>query len=164
MVGAEQMLMSLTLLAAGAHQQPPLLDIDWTALVQLGAFLVLLAVLQLLVFGPYLRARREQTARVDGFRDTAQGLHQQLDQRLADYEARIADTRRDASTKGARLRATEEAKAQSRLAHARATAEDEIEQARRELATRVPAVALALRMRADELGRVIATKALGRQL
>lgn len=164
MVGAEQMLMSLTLLAAGAHQPPPLLDIDWTALVQLGVFLVLLVVLRLLVFGPYLRARREQTARVDGFQDEARGLHRQLDQRLADYESRLADVRREASTQSARFRAAQEAKAQTRLAHARAEAEDQIVKARRELATRVPAASLALRMRADELARVIATKALGRQL
>jgi len=164
MVGAEQMLTSLTLLAAGAHQQPPLLDIDWTALVQLGAFLVLLVVLRLLVFGPYLRARNEQTARVDGFRDEAQGLHQQLDQRLADYESRLTEARRDASTQSVRSRAAQEAKAQTRLAQARAEAEDQIAQARRELATRVPAASLALRMRADELARVIATMALGRQL
>src|SRR5690606_971038 len=77
---------ALVSLASGA----PLIDIDWTVLVQFGLFLLLLAVSNKLLFQPYLRLRERRKEGIDGARAEAERVTAQAAAKLADYEEQPA--------------------------------------------------------------------------
>jgi F-type H+-transporting ATPase subunit b len=85
-------------IASGGH---PLIDIDLTALVQFGFFLILMFVANKLMFQPYLELRERRKAGIDGARAEAERMTAQADAKLADYEKQLSV---------ARARANEEAR------------------------------------------------------
>src|SRR5688500_20273796 len=88
-------------LASGA----PLIDIDWTVLVQFGLFLLLLLVSNSLLFQPYLRLRERRKEGIDGARAEAERMTAQADAELAGYEKQLAAARSRANEEGRKLRA-----------------------------------------------------------
>lgn len=159
-----KLMKSIVLLAAGAVHNPPLIDIDWTVLVQLGLFLLLYLILRSLVFLPYLRMRKEQTARSEGARETATQLDQSYDYRLIQCEARVDEAKRAIAAEIAKERASFAADMQKQLQSARQQADEKLQRARFQLEERAPAAALSLRTRAEQLGREMATRILGREI
>jgi F-type H+-transporting ATPase subunit b len=152
---------SISLCAAGGHD-PPLIDIDATLFIQLGIFLVLFVVLRKFVFLPYLEAKKDRAANIDGAREKANRLQSDAAEKLDRYERRLTDARKEAAAGRSKERAEGEAKAAEVLASARQKAEGRLSEARTKINKSVPAAELALRTRADELARAIASKVLGR--
>lgn len=152
------------LLAGGGHQATPVIDWDWTILIQAGIFLVLFVVMRKFVFLPYLESRREREDNVDGAKERAAQSSADAETRLARYEEKVKAARLEAAGTRAELRGEGEAKATSLLSEARSKADAKLANARERIAKSVPAAELALRTRADELARTIATKVLGRSV
>jgi F-type H+-transporting ATPase subunit b len=150
------------LLAGGGPT--PVIDWDWTILVQAGIFLVLFVVMRKLVFLPYLESRRERDDNVDGAKERAAQSSTDAETRLARYEAKVKAARLEAAGSRAELRGEGETKATDLLSQARGKADAKLADARERIAKSVPAAELALRTRADELARTIATKVLGRSV
>src|SRR5690606_32271349 len=123
---------SSVLLSVASAAEHPLIDLDATALLQLGIFVVTALIATQLLFKPYLRMRAEREAGMDGARREADALSAEADAKLADYEAKLAAARGRAADERRKIRAdaaehqrqvTEEARAQAtsalESAHAR---------------------------------------------
>ncbi|MFH1132353.1 MAG: ATP synthase F0 subunit B [Pseudomonadota bacterium] len=154
----------LLLAASKGHKAPPLVDVDGTIFIQFGIFLFLLIILNHFVFKPYLAMRKDQHSSIQGAKERAELEEKDADAKLVRYEEHILRARKAAAAGRAERRAEGEAKAQEHLAEARIRAEVKIQQARANIAKTVPAAELALRVRATQLAKAVATKVLGREV
>ena len=157
----------LQVTAAGAaprSAEAQLLDLDGTVFVMLGIFLVLLVVLWLLLWKPYLRVRDERVARVEGAREKAVQLEAEAAARLSRIEGALAEARRAGTTETSRLRLEAQAREQQILAEAQAAARKLMTEARAQLDATVAAEKATLQQQTALLAREIAEKALGRGL
>jgi len=149
--------------AAGASEHP-LIDIDLTAFVQFGIFVVAFLVATKFLFRPYIKMRDERTAGIDGARDEATRMSAEADAELVDYEERLDRARSKALDERRKIRGeaattrreiTQKAvdEASAALADARTKIETDVEAARKDLAPK-----------ADELARELASRLLGREV
>lgn len=156
----------LAALAAAAPQSPDqqLLDIDGTFFVMLGIFLLAMAILNQLLWKPYLRIREERVARIDGYKSEAKRLDADATLRLTKVEAQLADARRVGSAERAKARAVAQTKEQEILAAAQREAQRALGEARAQLETAMAGERKTLEARAQELGRRAAENVLGRKV
>lgn len=150
------------LLTVGAEQ--PLIDLDWTLLVQLGLFGLTALVATRLLFRPYLAMREERSAGMEGARQEAERLSAEADTQMADYEARLTSARQKAQEERRKLRA-EAAREQAALTdRAREEAGKTVADAHAQLERETTTARDELMPRADKLAGEIATKLLGREV
>ena len=152
------------LLAGTGHSPPPLIDIDSTVFVQLGIFLVLLVVLTLTVFRPYLALRADRSRNIEGVREEALKLSQANEEKLQGYEEQIARTRKEAAAVRVQIRQEGDTRATELIAEAQKRAAAELGAARQKIEKSTQAAELSLRTRADVLAKAVATKLLGREV
>jgi F-type H+-transporting ATPase subunit b len=152
------------LLAAEGHKPPPLVDLDGTAFVQFGIFVILLFFLTKLVFRPYLALLRERHENIEGAKKEAEGVNTQADDKLNSYEDQIARARKEAAAVRLELREKGESHANTILAKARTDSEAKVQAARNKIEKSSQAAKLALRTRADQIAKSIVTKLLGREV
>jgi F-type H+-transporting ATPase subunit b len=157
---------ALFLLAATAptSHEPQLIDLDGTVFVQLGLFLLLVALLYRLLWRPYLRVRIERVRRVEGYRQHAARLEEEAAARLARAEAALEEARRVGSGERAAARTEAHAREQALLAEANAAAQRTLAEARARLNQTVAAERARLDEKAAEVGREAARKILGREV
>lgn len=82
----------------------PLIDIDYTVLIQLVLFGVLFLIANKLLFQPYLALRRRRKDGIEGARAEAERMAAQADAKLADYEKQLAQARGRANEEGRKVR------------------------------------------------------------
>jgi F-type H+-transporting ATPase subunit b len=152
------------ILAATGHKPPPLVDIDGTIFIQLGIFLFLLIVLTRFVFRPYLALRTDRSKNIEGAREEAGRLNQDALEKISAHEEQLSKTRKETAATRAQIRQEGEVQATDLLSHARQSADTKVEAARAEIEKSSQAARLALRTRADQIARVVATKILGREV
>lgn len=150
--------------AAPQASDQQLLDVDGTALVQLGVFLLTMLVLRPLLWKPYLRVREERTRRVDGFREDAKRLEGEAAARLSKVEAELAEARRTGSQERARVRQEAQKREQEILAQAQAAAQKTIVEAKAKVEAALSSERSNLKTRAEALGREAAERVLGRRV
>src|SRR5262245_39514633 len=140
------------LLAVTAPQshEPQLIDLDGTVFLQLGLFVLLMAVLSRLLWRPYLRVRDERVSRVEGYREEASRLGPAAAARLARAEAALAEARRVGSGERAQARADAQVYEQKLLAEANTAARDAVAEGRARLDAVVQAERQLLDKRAAE--------------
>ena len=152
------------LLAAEGHTPPPLVDIDWTVLIQFGIFMVLLIVLSKFVFGPWLALQQERDDNIDGAKSMASDLDSDADEKISNYEDKLIAARKEAAGVRAEYRKEAEGKAGEVLRSARGLSEKKVKAARTKLAEDSAAAQVELGKRADEIAKAIATRLLGREV
>jgi len=150
--------------AAPRSDEMQLLDIDGSVFVMLGIFLVMMAVLWLFLWKPYLKVRDERVARVDGARAKAAELEAAAAARLSRIESTLADARRAGDVETAKLRAEAQAREQQIIVEAQEAARKIMAEARAKLDAAVAAEKARLQDQTGGLARAIAEKALGREL
>jgi F-type H+-transporting ATPase subunit b len=150
-----------TVAAGDSH---PLIDIDWTIAIQLGLFLVMLVVCNKLLFQPYLRLRERRAEGIEGARAEAERMTAEADAKLTDYEKQLAAARSRASDEARKIRAEAAAHEREVTGAARATAVASIEEARTRVRTETEAARKELLPRAEQLGREMASRILGREV
>jgi F-type H+-transporting ATPase subunit b len=144
--------MDQTILVTVAAAEHPLIDVDWTVLVQLALFVVLFAACNKLLFQPYLRLRERRRAGIEGARAEAEAMSAEADGKLSSYEQQLAAARARAGEETRKIRAeaathekevTDKAKAsaQSAINNAQAKVRAETEAARKELLAQADAIA-----------------------
>ena len=143
---------------------PQLIDLDGTALVQFGLFLLLVAILTKLLWKPYLRVKAERVSRVDGYRKEAQRMDTDAAGRLARAEAALADARRVGSTERTKARAEAQAREHALVASAQADAQKELAAARGRLEGIVTRERARIQTVAAEIGAEAARRILGRDV
>jgi F-type H+-transporting ATPase subunit b len=158
---------SALLLASGPapeSHEPQLIDLDGTAYVQLGFFLVLLLVLRQFLWKPYLKVLGERTTRVDGYKQEAVRLDAEAAARLAQAEAALAEARRLGAGERVEARAAAQKREQEVLAQANAAAQKTLADARARVSATLAAERAKLQQTAAEIGTQAARKILGREV
>ena len=150
--------------AAPRAAEPQLLDIDGTVFLMVGVFLLVLGVLWLLLWRPYLRVRDERVARVEGAREQAVQLDAEAAARLSRVESALAEARRAGEAEAAKLRIEAQAREQRIMAEAQGAARTMLAEARAKLDQTVATEKASLERQTAALARDIAEKALGRRL
>jgi F-type H+-transporting ATPase subunit b len=152
------------LMLSAAEKTVPLIDIDGTVFVQLGIFLLLMAVLYGLVFRPYLKVREERTKGIEGARGEAKTMDQRATEIVADYDARLLKAKQRGADERLKLRAEGVAHEQRTLAAAREATQKEIDAARTKAQAEQETARKALLAEANAVGKKIAGRLLGREV
>jgi F-type H+-transporting ATPase subunit b len=157
---------ALSLLAAVAPEshEPQLIDLDGTAFIQLGLFVLLLFILRQFLWKPYLKVLGERTTRVDGYKQEAVRLDAEAAARLAKAEAALAEARRVGAGARVEARAAAHKREQELLADANAAAQKTLAEARARVSATLAAERAKLQQTAAEIGAQAARKILGREV
>jgi F-type H+-transporting ATPase subunit b len=150
--------------AAPETHEPQLIDLDGTVFVQLGMFLLLMAILRQFLWKPYLKVRGERTSRVEGYREEATRLEAEAAARLAKAEAALAEARRVGAGERAEARAVAQKRENELLAQANAAAQKTLADARARVNATLQAERAKLQQTASEVGVQAAKKILGREV
>jgi F-type H+-transporting ATPase subunit b len=153
----------LTAVAPESHE-PQLIDLDGTVFVQLGMFLLLMAVLRQFLWKPYLKVKGERTSRVEGYREEAARLEAEAASRLAKAEAALAEARRVGAGERAEARAVAQKRENELLAQANAAAQKTLADARARVNASLQAERAKLQQTAADVGMQVARKILGREV
>ena len=146
---------------AGGH---PLIDIDWTAIVQFALFLALFALANRFLFQPYLQLRERRRAGIEGAREEADRMSAEADAKLASYEKAIAQARERAGDEGRKIRLEGIAHEREVTSAARAQAQTAIDEAQATMRRETEAARAQLLPQAEALSRAISSKLLGREV
>jgi F-type H+-transporting ATPase subunit b len=152
---------ALMTLAAEGH---PLIDFDYTVLIQFGIFAVTALVATQWLFKPYLRMREGRAEGIDGARTEAETFSAEADARLADYQAKLAAARSRALDEQRKIRSEAAAHEREVTDKARAQATGALDQAQARVAREAETARAELMPRADAIAADIATKLLGRKV
>lgn len=142
----------------------PLIDIDGTVFIQFAIFLVMLVVSNKLLFQPYLKLRARRAEGIDGARASAERMTAEADAKLADYEKQLALARNRSGEEQRKIRAEANAHEREVTSTARATTAKGLEEARARVDAETAAARKDLLPRAEELGREMAKRLLGREV
>ncbi len=152
---------TLVTIASGGH---PLIDIDLTAVVQFGLFVIVYLVGNKFVFQPYLQLRERRKAGIEGARAEAERMTAQADAKLADYNKQLAAARDRAGEEARKVRTEAAAHEKDVTEKARASAQKAIDEAQAKMRSEAEAARTQLMPQADALARSIASKLLGREV
>ena len=150
--------------AAPRSAETQLLDIDGTVFVMLGIFLLLLLILWLFLWKPYLRVRDERVCRIEGAREKAAQLEADAAARLTRIEIGLAEARRAGIAETTKLRLEAQVREQQIITEAQDAARKMLIEARAKLEAALATEKANLQNHTNLLGRQIAEKALGRRL
>ena len=142
----------------------PLIDIDFTVVVQFVLFLVMYLVVNRLLFQPYLALRARRKAGIDGARAEAERMTAQADAKLADYQKQLAVARDKAGEEGRKVRLEAATHERDATDKARAAAQKQIDEAQAKMKAETEAARATLLPQADALAKAIASKLLGREV
>jgi len=141
-----------------------IIDIDYTALVQLGLFLILLIVGNVFLFQPYLRLRARRREGIQGAREQATKMTAEADARLADYETKLAAARTKAGDEQRKVRADAAAYERDTTDAARKASMKALEEAQAKVQSDTEAARAQLLPQANVLAKTMAARILGREV
>jgi F-type H+-transporting ATPase subunit b len=139
-------------------------DLDASLLVQIALFVVLLVFLKPLLFEPMLKLFEEREKRIEGTRREASKEDERSAKALAKYEAALAKAREAGAAERDRMRAEAQRKEAEHMARVRALVASTVEQGRGTIAGEAKNARAALNVEASALGRLIASRLLGREV
>jgi F-type H+-transporting ATPase subunit b len=151
----------VTIAAGDSH---PIIDFDYTVVVQLALFLVLFFVANKLLFQPYLRLREKRQAGIEGARHEAERMSAEADTKLADYERQLASARARAADEQRTIRAQAAAYEREVTDKARSTAQAATESAQSRVRSETETARKELLPQAQTLARSMASRLLGREV
>jgi F-type H+-transporting ATPase subunit b len=140
----------------------PVVDIDGTAFVQGGLFLLLMAVLWPVLFKPWLELQARRAEAIDGAIAKAKDLRRQADQLVVEHDTKLTAARDRANDLRADVRRKEEAAQAATLATARTEAAAQGEASRKRVAEQAETARAALSDRVEGLAQDIVARLLGR--
>jgi F-type H+-transporting ATPase subunit b len=141
-----------------------LLDLDGTALIMLGIFLILMLILWGFLWKPYLRIRDERVARVEGAREQANKLEADATNRLARIESELADARRAGQSELAKMRQLAQIREQQITGEAQENSRQLLQDARAKLDAALAVERANWQQHTSALARELAEKSLGRRI
>jgi F-type H+-transporting ATPase subunit b len=141
-----------------------IIDIDWTAAVQLGLFFLLFLVANALLFQPYLRLRERRREGIQGAREEATRMTAEADARLVDYETKLSAARTRAGDEQRKVRLEAAAYERETTDTARKTAAAALDEAQTKVRTQTEAARAELMPQAAALSRSMASRILGREV
>lgn len=151
----------MTLASAAEH---PMIDIDSTAFIQFGIFVVMALAASKFLFKPYLEMREARDAGMDGARKQAENLSAEADAKLANYEEKLATARLRAQEERRKIRAEAAEHQQAVTDKARLLAQETMEAAAKKVDSETTSARAQLLPKADFLATEMVSKLLGRKV
>lgn len=127
-------------------------------------FWITVIVVSKLAVKPLLKVIEDREHRTQGARAEAADYEAKFNEKLAAYEARLAETRQKAADERGRIRATTAVEVDKILGTARADAASAVEQVRSAIDVERTKAREDLKTQAEALARELAAKALGREV
>jgi F-type H+-transporting ATPase subunit b len=142
----------------------PLIDIDWTVLVQFALFLLLFWASNTFLFQPYLQLRERRKAGMEGARAEADRMTATADAKLVDYDKQLTAARARANDEGRKVRAEAAAHEKQVTDAARAETQKTVDEATARMKMETEAARMQLLPQANALAKQIASRLLGREV
>jgi F-type H+-transporting ATPase subunit b len=140
------------------------INIDLAFVIQLINFLVLILVLNVLLYKPIRKVLAERQGRVDEAKERAETVEQDLQAKMAEYEARLKEMKSGASDERSALVKEAQAEEATILEAARKEATDTLAAIRTRVAAEAATARTLLQEQAKALSIDICEKVLGRSL
>jgi F-type H+-transporting ATPase subunit b len=155
----------MTLLAAGAEEQPPpMIDLDLTVVIQFAFFLLMLFVLSRFLFKPYLKMRDDRKHGIEGARKSAHDMEASANKMVADYDAAFSRAKQRGAEERQKVRAEAAAHERQVLGAAREEAQRALGAARTKIGGEAAEAKKQLDTQAASMGRTVASRILGREV
>jgi F-type H+-transporting ATPase subunit b len=139
-----------------------MVDINYTLLLQIGNFLVLLVALHFILFKPLLAIMRERSQSISGSFTDAKAAQDRMQGLLDRYGASLGEARQKAAAAYNALYQQGLDAQRDMIAAERSRAGEQLDKARAEIVAASNAARADLRAEAEKLSRDITTKLLGR--
>jgi F-type H+-transporting ATPase subunit b len=139
-----------------------MVDINYTLLLQIGNFLVLLVALHFILFKPLLAIMRERSQSISGSFTDAKAAQDKMQGLLDRYGASLGEARQKAAAAYNALYQQGLDAQRDMIAAERSRAGEQLDRARAEIVAASNAARADLRAEAENLSRDITTKLLGR--
>ena len=156
--------MQLSALLGALLSGGSIIDLDGTVFVQLGMFFVAFLVLHALVFKPMVAVLEAREQAIDGAKEEAKHLEQEVKDKQATFEAELRKVRGTAGEERERLRAEGLELERKLLETVRAETTTLVRDAGERLQTEARRVRAELGQGQAELAREIASKVIGREV
>jgi F-type H+-transporting ATPase subunit b len=157
------MLVALVL-ARVEEASPPLIDWDWTTVVQLGLFLVMAAILSQALFRPYLKMRADRERGIDGAKKEAVKMGDDSRHIVEEYDRKLADAKRRGNAERDKLRQEGVTHEREVLAKARTQVQTALDAAQKKIVADTATGREQLKAAAGPIAQQVASKILGREV
>lgn len=139
-------------------------DFDLTVLIQVGLFLVLLIVVKPMLLDPMLKLFEERERRIDGAKLEARHMDEASAGALSKFETEMQKVRASANSERDKVRADALKVEADLLANVREKTAAQLEEGRKVSSGEVVKARQALQAESRELARLLASRALGREV
>ncbi len=158
------MLAANTVLLGASGDSPVNIDVDVTLIGQVVLLVLLLVILKPLLFEPMLKLFAEREKRIDGAKKAARATDNKSAQAEDEFNQKMAEAQAAGNREREKLRA-EGVKAENDvLAKVRGETAQFLENGRKQARADIATARASLTTRTDDLGRELASRALGREL
>jgi F-type H+-transporting ATPase subunit b len=140
------------------------INLDWTLVIQMGNFVVLLLILNRFLYKPILNILDERKRRIEDSEKSVKELGDRTAQQWETYQRQLQEAKVSANAEKERLKGAGLDAERKLLEQARAEAARAVEEARGRLHVEMAKAKETLRTQADGLAVDIAQKILGRSL
>jgi len=140
------------------------IQLDYTLLIQMGNFLVLLWLLNKFLYKPILGVLDERRRRMEASERSVRELQERTSIQWEQYQAELQKAKSAAAAEKEKLKAEGTEAERKLLEQARLEASRSVEESRKTLEEQLQQARQALRAQADSLGLEMAEKILGRGL
>ena len=151
-------------LSAAPDESPITVDVDWSFVVQLGLFIVLMLILKPVLFDPMLRLFAERERRIDGAKLLARKIDEKSATALGKYEGEMAKARAAATADRDKIKADASKREQEILAEVRAATAQTLEAGKRAAQAEAERARTALQGESAAIVRELASRVLGREV
>jgi F-type H+-transporting ATPase subunit b len=141
-----------------------MIDIDWTLLVQIFNFLLLVYLLNLVLFRPLRKGLKDRQALIDGYDGDIAKLGAEEQSLLSEVEGRLVDARREGLSQREALRLEGSQAEASLLDQVKKEVDAEWTQVSAKIKSDVAKAREALSAQAQEFAQALAAKLIGREL
>lgn len=138
--------------------------LDNTFFIQMGIFIVLIFILNILIYKPILKIIEERGKKLSGLDSEAKSIDSDVEMRLANYEAKIDKARDSGQARRAVVKKEGLDREVEIFAAAQSDAQQVLTEAKDKITKEKKKALAALKKLHKELGQSIAEKALGRSL
>ena len=139
-----------------------MVDINYTILVQLANFLVLLFILNFLLFRPVLKHLADRDGKISSSHEEARASAEKAESMVAEFERELAASRLKANQVYQALQQEGVSEQRARLSAAKTKAQEMVDKAKSEIESEAGKARETLKSEMEKLPKDIASKLLGR--
>jgi F-type H+-transporting ATPase subunit b len=147
-----------------AEDAPGLVEVNYTLLIQIANFLILLVVLNRLLYRPLRRIIKERREKFDAFQNEVEGLTDKVERTKKEIEQQLAEARRSGFSKKDEIKSQGLEEEKAIVEKANEQAEAKIQEIKDRIASEISQARQALKSELDAFSRELAQKVLGRSL